>query len=206
MNKPTLLRAQALSLLGTLFLGEKAILIGVRGFTEPVGSNKKGIYDDAIFLLTDESIEGWNANTDPSIDRAGMAVLQPGKYTYVKGIHGVHHLNTKLIDDKVIYNKLMATGKDVPDVPLTYWALRQAGPVTLLRDGKDSTEEDGWPNNPAWIDIHRGGVNSTSSEGCQTVVSDEWLEMRDKVFAAMDKYGLHDIFYVLVEKTEDTEV
>ena len=79
MTKPEITRAQAIELANTT---DPVFLLGIRGFFEPVGQNKKGIYDDALFLVTPDSIEGWNFNTDPSIDRPGMAVLQPGRYAY----------------------------------------------------------------------------------------------------------------------------
>ncbi len=210
MNKPVLTRAQAIEIAGDSYAGEKVFILGVRGFMESVGGNKKGIYDDAVFLVTEDGVEGFNFNTDPSIDRTGIAVLQPGKYAYTQGLHGLHHLDTKNnLEDRVIYNTLIAHHKDIPPPQpgkiIPYWAFRQAGPVTLLRDGKTEAEVDGWPSDPAWIDIHKGGVNTTSSEGCQTVLPDEWQDFRYKGYAAMDKDSLHEIFYILAVKTADME-
>lgn len=209
MNRPVLTRDKAILIADNLLEGEKVFLLGIRGFIDPAKGNKRGVYDDAVFLVTEDGVEGFTFNTDPSVDRKGIAVLQPGKYAYTQGLHGVHHLDTKNdLDDRVLYNTLIAHHKDVDSDKgkLTYWAFRQAGPVLLLRDGKTTPETDGWPSNPAWIDIHRGGVNTTSSEGCQTVLPDEWLELRDKGYAAMDKNAMHQISYILVEKTEDMDL
>ena len=180
---------------------DKVFLLGIRGFGEPVQENRRGIYDDAIFLVTPETTLGFNANTDPSITRRGIAVLQPGKYQYRQGLHGIHHLNLLLPGDKALYNELLSTGKNLPAIPgriMPYWAFRQAGPVTVLRDGAADPETkkdiECWP----WIDIHRGGYKTTSSEGCQTIHPDQWPELKEKGYAAMDAVGLKIINYYLV--------
>jgi len=209
MQKPVLDREHALLIMGDHYAKEKVILLGIRGFFDPAMGNKRGVYDDAVFLITDEGIEGFNFNTDPSIDRPGIAVLQDGKYDYTQDLHGVHHLNLKDINDKVLYNTLIAHHKDLTPIPgkiLPYFAFRQAGPVLLKRDGDSDAALDGWPSAPAWIDIHKGGVNTTSSEGCQTVFPDQWEDFRDKGYAGMDKNSMHKISYVLLTKTADMDI
>lgn len=203
MTTPTLTRDQALSLLAPFNLVNKVTILGIRGYFEPAGGNKRGIYDDALFLVTPDFFKGYNGNTDPSIARPGIALLQPGVYWYKKGLHGIHHLNLADNADKAIYDQLIATGRDVPSIPnrlLPYWAYRQAAPVTLIRDGQTKTETvtdpDGWP----FIDIHHGGFNTTSSEGCQTIYPDQWADIRDHGFVAMLTYGEPKIPYVLIDK------
>jgi len=49
------------------------------------------------------------------------------------------------------------------------------------------------------INNHRGGYSGTSSEGCQTVYPDQWLQFQQMAYRAMDKYGLGRIGYLLVE-------
>jgi hypothetical protein len=93
----------------------RAVLIGIRGYYldsmgEP-GKNDRGEYDDAIFLVRrDEAgkvelVFRYNANTDPSKGRKGMANLEPGSWLYHVGLH---------------------RGQ--------YTALRQKAPVTVKRD------------------------------------------------------------------------
>jgi|SRR5579859_1060380 len=202
MIRPILTRDQAMALAGPNT--DPIFLLGIRGFLDPPAGNKRGIYDDAIFLVTPAGCLGFNANTDPSIDRKGIAVLQPGTYQYRQGLHGIHHLNLQDPDDKALFDKLNATKRDLPPIPgriLPYWAFRQAAPVTVLRDGASAPETITDPNNWPWIDIHEGGINTTSSEGCQTIVRDQWAELKEKGYAAMDAAGLKTIDYILVNKS-----
>lgn len=172
-------------------------LIGIRS-----KENKRGIYDDKIILITPDSVDEYKANTDPSVTRKGVAVLQPGVYLYKRGLHGISHLNTEKPEDKAIWQQLVDTGKDHAPIDgriLPYWALRQAGPVTIKRDGQTTTETEKDPSEWPWIDIHRGGYGTTSSLGCQTIFPDLWPSFRDKVFSALKKYGQEKVKYCLVQ-------
>ncbi|MGE3871174.1 MAG: hypothetical protein AB7F51_16895 [Pseudorhodoplanes sp.] len=130
-------------------------VVGIRGYYRDTlgapGVNDRGIYDDAIFLVSPSLFAAFNANTDPSRVRKGrgtgaakgMASLKPGLYR-------VHRFDKH-------------RGK--------YLALCQrAGPVTVIRDGNPPYEDRG----NFGINIHRGGINTTSSEGCQTIPPDQW--------------------------------
>jgi hypothetical protein len=113
--------AEALRLLALAGVHEDVALLGVRGYYLDTmgapGANDRGIYDDAIMLVSPTAFATFNANTDPSIRRPGVAVLMPGVWFYEKGRH-----------------KRLS--------PLGYPALTQAAPVRVLRDG--GTTDVGW--------------------------------------------------------------
>ncbi len=121
-------------------------LVGIRGYYhDDHGDNRRGIYDDALFLISPNLFAAFNANTDPTISREGVAVLEPGLWWYKLGIHGLSRPLSK-----------------------RYEALVQAAEVTVRRDrtGLDTGEFG--------INIHRGQPDNTSSLGCQTIVPDQW--------------------------------
>lgn len=149
------------------------VLIGVRGYyldsMGAAGKNDRGIYDDAMIVLSDKVFETFNFNTDPSVARAGIAVLKPGAWSYKIGIHG--------------YNK-------PPE--LRYEALVQAGKVTVARDNQaDDTGYFG-------INIHRGSARTTSSLGCQTIYPAQWGEFVDLVKEEMHNHDQTKIVYNLI--------
>lgn len=149
-------------------------LLGVRGYyLNTMGEkskNDRGIYDDAIVLITPTAYVTFNANCDPSIFRPKIASLKPGVWQYKLGTHGL----SKPIERQ-------------------YQALVQAASVTVLRDG--GREETGFFG----INIHRGGLNSTSSEGCQTIYPKQWDSFIALVAAELKRHGRSRVPYVLVE-------
>lgn len=133
----------------------KLTVVGVRGYYRDtlgaVGKNDRAMYDDALFLVSDDAFVAFNGNTDPSGYRKGrgtgagkgMASLEPGLWP--------------------VYRFDLHNGQ--------YLALCQrAGPVTVMRDGDPPYPDPGWHG----INIHRGSVNGTSSEGCQTIPPAQW--------------------------------
>lgn len=155
------------------------VLVGIRGFQAP-GANKRGVFDDAIVLLTDNACVAYAANTDPTrrglntkINK-GYAVLKPGVYYSYKfdTHHGAH-----------------------PHPAIC----QRVAPVTVIRDG--GKEETGMLG----INIHAAFGNSTSSDGCQTQPVKQYTEefyplaKAEAVRLWGDKWDENTICYVLLE-------
>ncbi len=124
----------------------KLVIVGIRGYfsSEKRESNRRGIYDDLIILVSSLGIVSFNANTDPSVFKPVIATLLPGLWeSYRFDYHA---------------------GKS------RYWAICQrAGVVHVKRDGQEKTDEGFFG-----INIHKGGYNTTGSLGCQTIHPDQW--------------------------------
>lgn len=131
------------------------VVVGIRGYYKNImgapGVNDRGIYDDAIFIDTAQATVAYNGNTDPSAHRVGTGTgSKKGMASLNSGAWFVHRFD---------YHK----GK--------YLALCQrAGSVTVTRDGDPAYPDTG----SFGINIHRGGYNTTSSEGCQTIHPAQW--------------------------------
>lgn len=153
------------------------VLVGVRGYYKRTmgdpEANDRGIYDDAIFLLGPGVFLAVNANTDPSRYTPGVASMIAGVHLYRQGKHGI------------------TTHADGG-----YPAFRPANAeerVPVTRDGQKGQK---------WgiaINIHKGGYNTTSSLGCQTVFPDQWRDFQVKTYAAMDAVKQRQVPYVLIE-------
>ena len=132
------------------------IIIGIRGYylntLGKAGANDRGIYDDALFIDSPQVTASFNANTDPTSFRRGTGKgSTKGMATLLPGLWMVHRFG-------------LHKGK--------YLALVQRlGPVTVLRDGTPDYEDTG---DDFGINIHKGGFNSTGSEGCQTIYPLQW--------------------------------
>lgn len=177
-RRPQLPREEAALILDKHDIHEGVALLGIRGYYKNTlgipGKNDRGIYDDAILLIARESYITFNANTDPSIRRPKVAVLQPGVWLYKMGIHGLSKPEAQ-----------------------RYKALVQAGPVCVLRD--EASADTGWFG----INIHRGGVRSTSSLGCQTVFPSQWDLFIAATEAELKRQNQRVIPYVLIEEREN---
>lgn len=152
------------------------MLLGIRGYYRDSmgkpGANDRGIYDDAMCVIWPEGFKTFNANTDPSVFRAGIASLLPGLYEYKKGKHGISRPG----GGYAAFRPATA-GEQLP----------------VMRDGVID------PKPGVAINIHRGSYNSTSSEGCQTVYPDQWAEFQPLVYGLMSQYKQATIYYLLVE-------
>lgn len=154
-------------------------VVGIRGYYRDsmgkVGQNDRGLYDDALFLITPTKFLSFNANTDPSRSRPGagfgagkgMAVLRPGFWhAHALGKH------------KSLYLALV----------------QSRGKVIVDRDGHAGS----YPETGMFgINIHKGGINSTSSEGCQTIPPSQWDEFIHAVAVPAKAQGV--VPYVLLD-------
>lgn len=156
-----------------LDIQKESFLVGIRGYYNR-DANQRGIYDDAIFLVTPTKVYGFNANTDPAMFRRSIATLVPGVWKYCIGIHGLSKPKF-----------------------LQYRALVQAATVTVTRD-----QLGGIFSGFFGINIHRGGYNTVSSEGCQTIHPKQWPEFID-LMEKLLKNG-KTITYILKEEKYET--
>lgn len=162
------------------------IIVGIRGYyKDTMGAphvNDRGIYDDALFIDTPSATVAFNGNTDPSGYRKGHGTgAAKGMATLKPGAWFVHRFD-------------LHRGK--------YLALCQrAGVVTVTRDGTPPSDDTGMFG----INIHRGGYNTTSSEGCQTIHPSQWesfialaVDQAKRFFG--DKWKNTTVPYVLIEQ------
>lgn len=175
-SKPKITQESIAEILSRHRLNEFAI-VGIRGYYRDsmgeVGVNDRGIYDDAIIVITPSAFATFNGNTDPSIKRKRVAVLKPGIWWYKLGIHGL----TKPKHQQ-------------------YKALVQAGAVTVIRD--NAGEDTGFFG----INIHRGSKNSTSSLGCQTIPPDQWPSFIGLIEGEMTRHKIKTISYILIDNEQ----
>lgn len=159
------------------------ILVGIRGYyLDSMGKknqNDRGIYDDAlIWWIKDRGIMAYNGNCDASKYRKGkgkgaekgMASLNCGVWKYKTGIHNGSKPHA---------------------------AFRQAADVVVTRDGVGFDYED---KGQFGINIHRGGVNGTSSLGCQTVPPAQWESFKALGYEAIKDHKLASFPYILVDE------
>jgi lysozyme len=131
------------------------VVVGIRGYyRNSMGAravNDRNLYDDALFIESAQGMMAYNGNTDPSRHRPGSGTgAAKGMASLDPGAWFVHTFDKH-------------KGQ--------YLALCQrAGPVTVTRDGDPPYRDTGYFG----INIHRGGYNTTSSEGCQTIHPGQW--------------------------------
>lgn len=183
-TRPNALRSSVLAYVTDgRMLPKYPYLIGRRGYygdsMGAINQNDINVYDDAIFLVEEDTILAFNANCDPSRYVQHVASLKPGRYLYQAGTHGLSKPKEQ-----------------------QYEALVQAAPVTVSRYGE--ADESGWFG----INIHCGGVTTTSSLGCQTIPAAQWGDKHDhkpgdfmtEVHRAMTRYGKNTIPYILTSR------
>jgi lysozyme len=173
-SRPKEVRKSIEKLLNGLAVLDEAVIVGIRGYylnsMGVKGKNDRGIYDDAIFVISPSVFASFNANTDPSIYRKGVAVLKPGVYRYKKGKHGI------------------SRGQGYP-------ALRPATEGEKLPVSRDGLGD----SFGVAINIHKGNIKTTSSLGCQTIYPIQWTGFINLVYEQMDRYKQKTIPYILAE-------
>ena len=166
--------------LAALKVSDPVCLVGIRGYFRDtigaVGKNDLNRFDDAIILVSPNVHAAWNANVDPSRlgynAKAGKQMAQLAPGVYRYKL-GKHGIR-----------------RGNP-----YKALVQAGPVTVLR-GED--KETGYFG----INIHRGGITRTNSEGCQTLPPAQWPAFISLVESEMKRNNAKTVSYVLTSRKE----
>lgn len=180
-SKPKLTQRELLTKSAKFNIDRKkypVIVIGIRGYYKktmgPTAGNDRGIYDDAIMIDSPSFSAAYNANTDPSVKRPGIAVLVANAvYLYKLGMHNMKK---------------------------PYLALRQYGRVTVLRDG-DTVPVTDTAAAPFYIDIHKGGFGTTSSLGCQTIYPTQWPSFLESVKGELKRYNQTVIPYLLIDES-----
>jgi hypothetical protein len=180
-NRPQQKRIDTERQLKSAGVSDPVCLVGIRGYystLDKTPGNSRGIYDDALILISSggDVHATFNASVDP--DRYGKnpkikkpyAVLKPGVWKYKLGLHGIRRGNP-------------------------YRALVQAAPVTVLRDDK---EETGWFG----INVHRGGpaTRGPGSEGCSVLPPAQWPAFITLVESELKRNNAKTLSYVLTSK------
>jgi lysozyme len=164
--RPQQAKSKTQALLTKARVADEVALVGIRGYYRDtmgeVGKNDRGIYDDAIFLISPNAYATYN----------GIAVLKPGVHRYRKGKHG-----------------LSKPGGGYP-------ALRPANAAEELPVTRDGVGD----SMGIAINIHRGGYNTTSSLGCQTIYPSQWESFIALVYSELDRANQKTIPYLLVEE------
>lgn len=182
MNRPQISREEILNLLmlhGLDIEKEEVVLIGIRGYFRDsmgkVGRNDIGIFDDG-FIWVDKGggMMTFNGNVDPSRHYQGVAQLKNGKWKYKRGKHGISRPGGG------------------------YDAFRQAAPVIVQRWQEATGRLKDFPLGDT-INIHKGGLRTTSSAGCQTLPPDQWKGFKEHGYEVLERYDKKTFTYLLVE-------
>lgn len=169
------------------------LIVAVRGYRAtsmgPTKGNDAGIYDDAMFYLAPDKFIPENANTDPS--RYGwnagagkpMAVLNTGCWAFRRGPH-----------------------KGCTPA-LRQFTISEAQKAKVPHDGLFSVTRTYAPGDRRnyieagyyAINAHPGGINGTSSEGCQTLPRDRADAFLQTVWDDTLKAKQTIIWYILID-------
>ena len=155
-------------------------VLAVRGYYEQsMGNpdqNDVSMYDDAFFIVSPLGFTAWNGNTDPS--RYGwnanadkyMARLKPGCWRFIHRMHRGKYLAFGQSENVVTVERIDSNGQ-----------VRQT--------------ETGCFG----IDLHKGGITGTSSEGCNTVPVGQWDAFYQELRGTMRKLAVSTFDFVLID-------
>ena len=178
--RPRLSEAQVRDRLRRANITDAVAVLASRGYYAqtmgPTPGNDRGIYDDAMWIVSPAGVVAFNANTDPSVHRQGIAKLVPGVHRYRPGRHGI--------------------SRDRPGKIVSYPAFRPATRGEQLPVTRDGVVN---PRPGIAINIHRGSRTSTSSEGCLTIPPDQWPAFQALLMEQLKRHNQRDFPLVLLE-------
>ena len=158
------------------------LVIGVRGYflntMGKAGANDIGIWDDAVLVYESGNLlKTFNANTDPSKNKANLAMLDTGVYQFYRGLHK---------------NRIRA--------------FRAFPEGVRLRCKRQNSKGEWTADYCSAINIHDGSLMNTGSAGCQTLPNTnghrQFTEFRDLVYGLMDAHGLKTFTYLLIDEAQ----
>jgi hypothetical protein len=129
------------------------IILGIRP-----NNNRVGFFDDSAVVLrtANNNLKAFNFNTDPS----AYVMRGESKSVLKLGVHFFKYSYHHKYDNKKRYQALRP---NTLNEQLPVWRINKNGFGFYSSVGQSTN-------------IHKGGVNSTWSEGCQTVFFDQYLE------------------------------
>lgn len=136
---------------------------------ERAETNRRGVFDDKIYWITENRFSMFQGNADPSRYRKGWGFgREKGMASIMACPEGQHY----------IYKR----GWHYGSVP--HKAFRQHSNVWVQRDGTKGPYKE-WGQ--FGVNMHKAGASgSTSSLGCITVPVQNWLQFRDHGYALLD--------------------
>jgi hypothetical protein len=141
------------------------VFVGIRGYYKKTmgdpAKNDRGIYDDALFIVSPHGYFAFNCNTDPARYKPGFGTDDEtkGMASLALGVWRVYQFDQH--------------GGTKPHPAIC----QRAGKVTVFRDGEAGQRYA--DTGDFGINIHCGGESGVSSIGCQTVPPYQWDEFLD---------------------------
>jgi hypothetical protein len=133
------------------------------------GENDRAMYDDAVFVASPDGVQAFNGNSDPAVYKSRVATIKAPQA--IRYRPGLHGISR---------------GKGYP-------AFRQDEVCTVVRDGV------GDDTGMFYVNLHRGGVNGTSSLGCLTIPPHQWDEFYKLVKGLLDRHKQKTFYVTLLE-------
>ena len=196
MKVPQLSEASVRELLVTELLLSPCAILAIRGYyldtMGELGVNDVGVYDDAMFFVGPGVFRSVRANTDPS--KLGynaavgkpFAMLQPGTWPFIRGTHKGRSPALRQLDEETADEYGLANHG--------HFKVWRARSMQEVREGSARTDEGYFA-----INIHSGGVASTSSWGCLTIPPSAYLNFMEQVWQSMIGQGIKIIYVKLIE-------